>query len=376
MTINLFEPISDFQYILNSLGKTVTINDVSIQAVITNATTPKNTEYDEKYISTISELERGDLVDYNNANWLIINQIADMRYEAKYKGIMRRSDYSIRFNFLGNIKEFPVLIDSKLMKVSEDKYFIIPDGNILVTLQENAESTNIVMLQRFIKLGHAWKVTGIDKSKKGLIILTCEQDLISATDDIVNEIANLGSYIFVVTINNIEPITLTAGDARQLDVTVTLNGTAVQNPSLIYHSSDSEIVSVSETGLITAITEGLADITVQLNNQYYVADDLINVVVEAVITDNYTVQISGANSITIGSSSTYTATFYNNGVQVYDQTGTWTLSNNRATFNSQTGTSASVKAGNTSGVSVNLICTLNSDNSVTALKTINITSLW
>ena len=84
MTINLFEPISDFQYILNSLGKTVTINDVSIQAVITNATTPKNTEYDEKYISTTSELKRGDLVDYNNANWLIINQIADMRYEAKY----------------------------------------------------------------------------------------------------------------------------------------------------------------------------------------------------------------------------------------------------------------------------------------------------
>ena len=376
MTFNLFEPISDFEFILDSIGKTVDINDVEIQVVITNATTPKNTEYDEKYISTTSELKRGDLVDYNDANWLIINQIADMRYNSKYKGLMRKSDYNIKFNFLGNILEFPVLIDSKIMTVSEDKYFIIPDGTILVTLQENAETNNIIIGQRFIKLGYAWEVTGIDKSKKGLIILTCEQDLISGTDDMVNEIANFGSYIFIVNIDNIDPIIINPEGTRQLNVSVTRNGTAVQNPSLIYITSDKDICTVSKTGLITAITEGVADITVELDNEYYSAEDSISVEVEAIISDNYTIQITGDNSIIQGSSKTYTAKFYNNGDEVFDQSGTWTLSNNRATFNSQTGTSASVKAGNTANVSVDLICTLNSDNSVTALKTIQIASLW
>ena len=251
MSFNMFEPMADFLFILDSIGEDVKINNIEIQAVITNANTPKNTDYDEKFISTITEIERGNLIDYNDANWLVINQIADSRYNSKYKGLMRKCDYSILFNFEGNILEFPVLIDSKLMKVSEDKYFILPDGTIMVTLQENTDTNNIAIDQRFIKLGYAWKVTGVDKSKKGLIILTCEQDLISGTDDMVNEIANLGSYTFVVTINNVEPITLTVGDTRQLDVTVTRNGTAVQNPSLIYSSSDTNTISVSETGIIS-----------------------------------------------------------------------------------------------------------------------------
>lgn len=373
MTFNLFEYINYQEYI-DTLGKTVTVNAVSTNAVITNANNPKS-EYDEKYISALSDLKRGDLVYYNNSDWLIVNQIADMRYN-KYKGLMKKCDYKIKFNFTGNIKEFPVLIDSKIFNVIEDKYVVLPNGTIMVQLQENENTSNIAMNQRFIKLGFAWKVTGIDKSKKGIIILTCEQDLFTESDDRENEIANFGSYSYVVTINNIEPIALTVDDTRQLDVTVTLNGIVVENPSLVYSSDDTDTISVSETGLITAIEEGTADITVEMVNEYYTASDSIEVVVEAAITDNFTIQISGANSIIIGDSSTYTATFYNNGVQVFDQSGTWSLSNAYASFNSQTGTSASVKAGNTAHVNVNLICTLNSDNSITSSKNIQINSLW
>lgn len=375
MTFNLFQPITDFEYILQSIGKTVTVNDVPIQAVITNASNPKN-PYDEKFISTLAEIKRGDLINYNSTDWLVVNQIADMRYSSKYKGLMRKCDYTIKFNFEGDIKEFPVLIDSKVFNVTEDRYFLIPDGKIMVTLQENENTNSIDINQRFIKLDHAWKVTGIDRTQKGLIILTCDQDQFNIDDDIENEIANFGAYTYSVVINNADPITLTVEDTRQLDVTVTKNTVTVENPSLLYISSNENVCTVSSTGEITAIAEGEAIITVSLDNGYYQAEDTIDCVVEEVIQDNYTIQISGPNDIIIDSSANYTATVYNNGIEVPGETVIWSLSNGNASITTQDGTSCTVLAGSSSGVFVDLIATLDSNINVTALKTIEIKSLW
>lgn len=375
MTFNLFQPITDFEYILQSIGKTVTVNDVPIQAVITNASNPKN-PYDEKFISTLAEIKRGDLINYNSADWLVVNQISDMRYGTKYKGLMRKCEYEINFNFEGNVLTFPVLIDSKIFNVTEDKYFLLPDGTILVTLQENEETKNISIDQRFIKLGFAWKISGIDRTQKGLIILTCDQDQFNIDDDIENEIADYGAYTYSVVINNADPITLNIEDTLQLDVTVTKNGIPIENPSLIYSSSNENICTVSSTGEITAISEGTAEITVSLDNEYYSASDTISINVEEQISDNFSIQIIGDDSIMFGSSKTYTAKFYNNGVEVFDQTGTWSVSNGYASITSQTGTSCIVKAGSTDGVYFNLICTLDSDPNVTAVKTIYIEGWW
>jgi len=41
-------------------------------------------------------------------------------------------------------------------------------------MQDNIDSENITIGQRFIKMKNAWKVTGIDRTKNGLLMLYCD----------------------------------------------------------------------------------------------------------------------------------------------------------------------------------------------------------
>lgn len=182
----------DFKYLLNAIGEDVLVNGVSARALITNSS--NNSNYDDKYISTLEPITRGDLVNHLNQDWLIVTEVNGKRYH-KYKSIMRSCNYSIKFNFLdeqgneGNIKEFSVIIDGDSFSIDTDKYFQLPSGTISIALQENEDTLKIELDQRFLKLDSAWKITGIDRTKKGLIVLTCEKDLFTSYDDKENEIA-------------------------------------------------------------------------------------------------------------------------------------------------------------------------------------------
>jgi len=372
--MNIFEPLTDdFQYILASLGRDITINDNPAKALITSVQLVENNPVDDKYLSTDTEISAGGIVEYLNAKWLVLSALEGQTI--RNKGIMRKCSHDVKFNFQGVVKNFPTIIESKIFDVEEGKYFNLADGEIRVTLQVNSDSNNIAVSDRFIKMGSAWKVTGVDKTKEGLITLSCQLGQIGATDDMKNEIANYGDYTWAVTINNVEPVTLNVDDTRELDVTVKLNTEPVENASLLYGSNDGNICTVSN-GIITAVGEGTADITVSLHSEFYSASDSIIVSIEEVIQDNFTIQISGQDSITIGSSADYTADVYNNGELQSGETVTWSLSNGNASITSFDGSSCTVQAGDTSGVTVDLIAILDSDGSVTQIKTLDIASLW
>lgn len=372
---NLFEPLTDdFQYILTELGKDVLVNGNPAKALITSIKLKENNAVDDKYISTDIKIKAGDLVDYLNEKWLILSYY--MGQAIRNKGIMRKCNHNIKFNFEGNIKEFPAIVESKVFDIEQDRYFSLPDGKIRVMLQNNPDTGNISIDQRFIKMGNAWIVRGVDKTREGIITLNCDLDSINQSDNTELEIANYGDYTFLVTINNTDPLTLTINDTLQLDISVLKNGIAIESPQLIYFSSNENVCTISETGLVTAVGVGVAEITVQLDNQYYQASDIISVNVQEQLQNNYSITIEGPDSIIFGSTENYTAIVYNNGVEVPEEIVSWSLSNDYATITQSDGNSCTVKAGDTTGVSVDLICTLDSDNTVTATKTIQITSLW
>lgn len=187
--VNLFQSNpNDFQYILDSLGKDVLINNQPVKAVISNSTL--STEVDDKKISTLTAISRGNIVHYNNEDWIILSEVNGQR-NGRYRAYMRVCDYSIKFNFKGIIKEFSTIIDGKVFDVQTGQFMTLPNSKILVTLQENTETLRIEIGQRFIKMGRAWAVEGIDRTQKGLLILWCKQDQINpAVDDVVNEIAD------------------------------------------------------------------------------------------------------------------------------------------------------------------------------------------
>ncbi|MFD2370636.1 Ig-like domain-containing protein [Brevibacillus sp. GCM10020057] len=378
--INLFQPnLDDFQYILDSFGQWITVNNQPVQAVITN--TPINQtsaaiDFDDKKIATLTPIKCGDNVHYNDEDWLIISEINGQRY-GKYKGIMRVCDYPIKFNFEGIVKELPTIVDGRVFDTETGQFMTLPNSKILVTLQENQETLQIEVGQRFIKMGSAWQVEAIDRTQKGLLRLWCKQDQFNeAVDDIRNEIANAGSYVYALDIENMET-TIQQGNTLQLNVSVTLNGTAVTDKTVVYSASDSNIAIVDANGLVAAINAGSVTITAQLADNPDVKDT-ISLTVEDLPRDNYALTINGDTFVTKGYSKTWTASLTNNGQPVTMKPATWSLTStsggttNLATITSQSSESVTVK-GNNLGY-VKLICQLN-DGSLSAEKQIQVKSL-
>ena len=222
-------------------------------------------------------------------------------------------------------------------------------------MQDSVDSENIALNQRFISMKNAWKVTGIDRTNNGLLMLWCDLDTITASDDVVNEVANAGDYIYTLEITNGETSSIQEGSTLQLNVQVKLNDNTVEK-EVIYSSDNSSIATVDENGLVTAISAGECIITASLVESPSVYDT-ITITVTALPEHNYAVTISGNTSIVKNYTATYTATFTDNGLPISEQSEFWLTADDGvsettlATIQSQdpVANTCVVKAGSTLG---------------------------
>jgi hypothetical protein len=354
--LNIFDfPNKDYLYLLSMAGDDIYLNNDTMpkKALINNLSV--NRQADIRTISTKEEIKRGDLINWFNENWLIISEIGHKRY-TYYKGIIQKCNYNIKFNFQGTIKQFPCIADSKIFDIETNQYLSIPAGKIVVTLPNNADTDNITLGQRFISMKNAWKVIGIDRTKNGLLMLWCELDSIISSDDLVNEIANAGDYVYTIEITNGEIASIQENNTLQLTTQVKLNGNVVTDKTVTFSCDNPSIASVDENGLVTAISAGECIITASLaeNPNVY---DTITITVTALPQHNYAVTISGSTSIVKNYTATYTATYTDNAVPITEESffyitaddgvSTTTL----ATIQSQdpTANTCVVKAGSTLG---------------------------
>lgn len=386
----LINPNIDF--LLYEKGETFLLNGVPQKGLFMEVT-DKISFYDDIILTSKIPFETGNAISYQDSNWLVISQVQENDDEdiSIYRARIRKCNYTIKFNFLGNVKPFPAILSTKALDVQSDKYLTLPVGKIIVSLQDNVDSRDIILAQRFLIMGQPWKVSGIDKSQIGLIILNCDYDSFTSSDDKVNEIANRWTYetvhTYILTIDNGISAMVNINNIITLNASVTDNGVAMTNPDITYLSSDSAIASVDNAGKVMGIGLGTANITAQMTNNPTVNDTLEITVQEAPVTHNYSITITGSATIKVNQSQSYVSHFYDNGIEVLDQSGTWTIAspnpdattNIYATINSQTGNSASVKA--TSNTSYyqkyfNLICTMNSDNAITGTYQIQVKPLF
>lgn len=380
--VNLFQSnTDDFQYILDSLGQDVLLNNRSVKAVIAN--TKLSTDVDDKRISTLTPITRGDIVHYNAEDWIILSEVNGQR-SGRYRAYMRVCEYLVKFNFQGDVKQFPTIVDGRVFDNETGQYMTLPNSKILVTLQENQETLNIEVGQRFIKMGRAWKVEALDRTEKGLLRLWCQQDLFNdAVDDKENEIADAKKWIYSIDINNSDT-TIQKDSTLQLNVTVMLNGQAVKDKVVIYSSSDPEVAMVDMNGTVTAINTGSVTITAQLADKPNVMDTITLNVEEMLV--GYSITITSTSStpaeIKSGQSKTYNAIVYNGGTTDGSQPVTWKLFaddqislTSLATITSQNGSSCTVKNNNAGLGYVQLKATLNSDPSIITWYRIQMKSL-
>lgn len=369
-------------FLLFEKGVNIKANCISEKALILDATDKINQDAD-KFVHCKFEIKTGDIIEFNERKHIITSQI--IKNSNSYCAKLKQCTYNIAFNFDGNIKRFNAFIETKAMDIETNRFMSLAKGTIIVSVQENDNTKNIKLNQRFINTGRAWEVTGIDRSVIGLIRLYCNLTAKHSDDDMVREIVDYYKYKYSISVVNKQPVGVVTGETMQLILVGTDNGaTAETLPDLICTSSDEAIATVTNTGLITGITDGETVITCTIA-EYSDISVQVNIMVAPTVPDSYSVIISGKSTIKVGGSEyEYTAMIYKNGTVVTDKPVVWSISNSddssiaRATILSCTNTSCNVIANNNKeniGKTVILKAVLSDDSSVYSEYKIKIISL-
>ncbi|WP_444645007.1 Ig-like domain-containing protein [Caproiciproducens sp. R1] len=327
-----------FEFFLFDAGAPVTINGASSAAVVLDADKSLG-EYDDKNIMVKSAFKTGDVVEYQGGKHLVFSQVE--KKTNSYAARLRRCNHHIAFNYKGDVQWFDVFIEAKVFDIEEGKVISLPQGNIIVWVQENDQSTKVALNQRFINTGRAWQITGIDRTKPGLMRLYCELTVTTADDDMVHEIADYYKYAhhYAISISNQQPVEVVLGGTTQLIFTVTDNGAAISTlPAFTCTSSNEAIATVSNTGLITGVANGEATITVAITG-YPDTAIKISAKVTGTVTPSYSVAITFKNTAQIkvgGFPKPFTAVVYENGTAITTKSVTWSVKNKDYTGDSMT----------------------------------------
>lgn len=194
----MFTPnIDDLQFLFESAGQEVLINDVPQQAIIT---LPPLSDNEERYIHTLKRLNMGDMVTLDNNEYLVMTEVVTPR-NGKYKAKMKHCNYIIEFQgeeigkdvlrdedgnpildqlgrpipitIYGDPIFIPAIVEHNKFSIDGGRISFATD-EIVVTVQAN--ETNIDKLAtnvEFELMGRNWKVRQQDFTKKGLLSVVC-----------------------------------------------------------------------------------------------------------------------------------------------------------------------------------------------------------
>lgn len=185
----------------------------------------------------------------------------------------------------GSIFSIPCVVDYDMTSpsVQVSSYILTPNNHATIMVQGNADTLRLFKLNtRYILGGRPFKLLAyqnalIDESiapTPTLLYLDLYLDEIHAEDDIANQLADNGSYQYIVEIDSAN-MELTNGATGSLTASVSLNGEEV-NREIIWSSSDTNIVTIDEQGnyqivgtdgqscTITATLQGNTNVTASI----------------------------------------------------------------------------------------------------------------
>ena len=180
---------SDFQFLLDTVGETVIIDNVPKKCIVQNA---KIGDYEGKYIYTLSNIQRGNLILRKEKYYIIVSDVTEGRQYKK--ALMRKCTHTISVMvqegkrvLIGTTpwgeeiyettdpvyEDFPCIVEQEKITIDGDQ-IRTSDSEILITLQHNQFTEKIKINDKYEVAGYTYKVTHINYTKSGLIILKCE----------------------------------------------------------------------------------------------------------------------------------------------------------------------------------------------------------
>lgn len=347
MINDYFSIAQTYEFMVNQFGKTIEYKHKTTFLGIVQEIDDKLQSIDSKYLLATQDLKQGTEISCDDVNYLVItrNEKVNNTY---YKYTIQKEPYFINFIPGGVLQRIPSIIQTKTIDVQTNESIILPAGKLIIVISRNTTTDKIEVNDRFITMGSAWKISGLDKSCEGLIKVNADIDQTASNDDIVNEIPNNAkkpSYSFTV---NPASISIKKGQTQQLTVVLNQNGIKVENPTLIYMSSNENIATVDTNGLITSIAEGNATIYITYYGDYDTASISINVEVAAAEAEhNYILSVSPESiNIDNGKTQQITATVTDKGTAISSPTFIYSSDNTSVATVSNTGLVTGISVGN------------------------------
>ncbi|KMY50541.1 hypothetical protein [Peribacillus loiseleuriae] len=182
----------DLQYLFESAGQPVLINDTPMNVIVTN---PSISEYEERYIHSLNKVSRGDLVTLEGEQYLCCLSESVTKRHGKYKAVVRHCNYNIEVRekptrtvigytafrdpifdeIPGELHLIPSFIETQSFSVTNG-IWVTSNNEILVTVKDITEYKPLLELSAKVEvMGKTWQITNLLLDKKGLITLNCKR---------------------------------------------------------------------------------------------------------------------------------------------------------------------------------------------------------
>lgn len=273
---------------------------------------------------------KGLMYKYDNDFWITINTselgtVTKDIHVRRCNNVMRWVD---RTN--GFINELPCAIEYVLEspKEQKDKDVKVANGHISVICQGNEVTRNIPKNTRFIFNKEAYRFLAyqkmlnedtFDDSTADLLYLDMYLDMIEPEDDVANNIANAGAYVYEIEVEQSMSEQVKGGTV-QLFPNVTLNGKTVER-EVVYEickcGCDHSYCTVDENGLVIITGEAgeQAQLIVSLKGNPQVNQLVVIDIVESISDNNELIVSPIYNKCRVKSSITFSVDLYTNGIK-------------------------------------------------------------
>ena len=273
---------------------------------------------------------KGLMYKYDNDFWITINTselgtVTKDIHVRRCNNVMRWVD---RTN--GFINEIPCAIEYVLEspKEQKDKDVKVANGHISVICQGNEVTRNIPKNTRFIFNKEVYRFLAyqkmlnedtFDDSTADLLYLDMYLDMIESEDDVANNIANAGAYVYEIEVEQSMSEQVKGGTV-QLFPNVTLNGKTVER-EVVYEicecGCDHSYCTVDANGLVTITGEAgeQAQLIVSLKGNPQVNQLVVIDIVESVSDNNELIISPIYNKCRVKSSITFSVDLYTNGIK-------------------------------------------------------------
>lgn len=291
--------------------ETITISSVSYDVQIVEVSSlTKNPNKKKILMKPEDTIDVGDIVVWNGNSWLVTDLDDDTGIQ--YIGIIDKCNNTLKWldQYNNIITHFCTVINKSLYTtgIDENKYIIVGDGQVNVTVSSNEDTLTLDRNKRFL-FGYngvydCWKITQADRtSQPGVIqFVMAYEDINPETDDLINGIANAYDNTYSLTINQTSPLSQAVSTTGTLSHTLTLNNQP-STEAVQWVSSNTAVGTInSSTGQYSLLTTGTVKFTCRLvNNNNIKAEITVNVVSvpagvkEVVISPNVTSILQGKN---------------------------------------------------------------------------------